>query len=224
MKSDPHIQRDIAAELQSVPQLKNCPIEVHVSHGAVSLSGLVGNYSAKLAAEQAAKKVAGVTGISPAQHISVLACFGDTDTDIAARASFMLRWDNRLANEKIKVTVINGHLTLHGEVECGIHGNTTEKIIENLVGLRSVTNLITIKPITACVQLQHKINIALERNALIDADNIAVTTNGGTISLRGTVRSFAEKEEAITVAYSIPGVITVQDHLHVVQPDYIYVE
>lgn len=45
-------------------------------------------------------------------------------------------------------------------------------------------------------------------------------TDGAQVSLTGTVRSIAEKEDAENAAWAAPGVITVENKLLVIEPEY----
>jgi osmotically-inducible protein OsmY len=78
-----------------------------------------------------------------------------------------------------------------------------------------VSNLITIQPSVTPAELKEKIEDALVRNAEIDADRITVEVQGGKAILKGTVRSWAEREAAERAAWSAPGITSVDNRIQV---------
>jgi osmotically-inducible protein OsmY len=89
--------------------------------------------------------------------------------------------------------------------------------VRKVKGVKGVTNVITVKPKVEPSELKRKIQDAFKRNAEVDADRITVEANGSVVTLKGTVRSWIEREEAERVAWSAPGVTKVEDRI-VVSP------
>ena len=88
--------------------------------------------------------------------------------------------------------------------------------IRNLTGVKGVTNLITLKkPLVNASDVKTTIESALRRAAELDADQVTITVNDDKVILRGSVRSFAERQEAERAAWSAPGVVAVQDELSI---------
>jgi len=138
-----------------------------------------------------------------------------TDADIAAAAVRALEWDSSVPADKIEVTVSKGWVTLRGEVEWQYQKEDAERIVRRLSGVKGVSNLITIKPSVTPAELKEKIEDALVRNAEIDADRITVEVQGGKAILKGTVRSWAEREAAERAAWSAPGITSVDNRIQV---------
>jgi osmotically-inducible protein OsmY len=225
MKSDIQIQKDVMEELRWEPFLDSAEIGVAVKNGVVTLSGEVDSYSKKLAAENAAKKVAGVKAIAEDIQITVYPRLTKTDREIADTVLNALKWNTAVQEEKVKIKVEDGHVKLEGEVEWEYQRASAKSTIDNLTGVRSVTNLITVKPKIKTTDIQQKINAAFHRSATIDANKITVEVDGSKVILRGTVRSFAEKRDAEIAAWSAPGVISVDSRiLSIEQPEFVFEE
>ena len=123
------------------------------------------------------------------------------------------QWEACVPTENIDVTVSKGWVTLTGEVEWHYQKEEAERVVRHLSGVRGITNLITVKSRLTPSELKKKIEEALIRNAKTDAERIRVEVEGSKVILKGTVRSWAEKQEAEEVAWSAPGVISVDNRI-----------
>lgn len=215
MKTDLEIQQDVMNELKWQPFLKSANIGVAVKNGIVTLSGNVDNYSQKIEAEKAAKKVTGVKAIAEDIQIGVSPALEKTDIDIAESVMNALKWHAAVPEDRIKVKVENGIVTLDGEVEWEYQRTSAKKAVNNLLGVRNLVNLITIKPRLTAFDVRAKINEALHRTATVDAERVSIEVDDRKIILRGKVRSFAEKEDVEDAAWCAPGVSKVESHLEV---------
>lgn len=215
MKTDLEIQQDVMNELKWQPFLKSANIGVAVKNGIVTLSGNVDNYSQKIEAEKAARKLTGVKAIAEDIQIGVSPALEKSDADIAASVMNALKWHAAVPEDRIKVKVENGIVTLDGEVEWEYQRASAKKAVNNLLGVRNVIDLITIKPRLTAFDVRTKINEALHRTATVDAERVSIEVDNRKIILRGKVRSFAEKEDVEDAAWCAPGVSRVESYLEV---------
>lgn len=212
-RTDEEIQQDVLAELRWDARVQPNEIGVVVKGGVVTLTGWVDSYLKKWAAEEAALRVRGVKAVANDIEVRLSESGQRTDADIAAAVVRALEADAFLSPEKVHVTVSKGWVTLEGEVEWQFEKEDAERVVRRLAGVKGVTNLITVKPRPMPAELRKKIEDALVRSAKTDAEHINVEVQGSKVVLRGTVRSWAEREEAERVAWSAPGVTTVEDQI-----------
>jgi len=212
-RTDQELQQDVLAELKWDAQIQPNEIGVSVRDGVVTLTGWVDSYLKKWSAEEAAHKVAGVKAV--ANDIEIKLATERTDPDIAEAAVHALEWDAFVPSDRVHVTVSKGWVTLKGEVEWQYQKEDAERVVRRLTGVKGVTNLITVKPRVTPSELKKKIENALVRNAEIDAHKITVEVQGSKAILKGTVRAWAEKEEAARVAWSAPGITSVENRITV---------
>jgi osmotically-inducible protein OsmY len=217
MKSDSEIERDVRDELKWDPDLDAENIAVSVKTGVVTLAGFVKSYSDRLEAEAAAKRVAGVLAVANDIEVRLPAIDQRPDPDIAKDAVAALKSELPISYDKMKVIVKDGWITLEGTAEWQYQKTTAENAVRKVKGVKGVTNVITVKPKVQPSELQRKILEAFKRNAEVDANRITVEASGSEVILKGTVRSWIEREEAERVAWSAPGVTKVEDRI-VVSP------
>lgn len=213
MKSDRDIERDVKEELEWNPDLDTSDIAVSVKDGVVTLAGFVKSYTDKYEAEAAAKRVSGVKGVANDLEVRLPSIDERPDPDIARDAVAALKSQLPISSENIKIVVKNGWVTLEGQVEWQYQKNTAESAVRRIKGVKGVSNMILLKPRVEPAEIKKKILDAFKRNAEIDANRIQVETNGSEVILKGTVRSWMEREEAERVAWSAPGITKVEDRI-----------
>lgn len=213
MKTDSQIQQDVLAELRWDPSIADAEIDVAVKSGVATLSGAMDSYAKKYAASRAAERVVGVKAIADELKVLLPGHLNRTDTELAHAVLNALNWDVEVPSDGISVRVDEGWVWIDGDVEWPFQKAAAERAIRYLTGVRGVTNGLHSEARVFAPEVRKRIEDALTRNAAVDAQGISVETSDGTVTLRGTVRSWTERADAERAAWAAPGVTRVNDQL-----------
>ncbi|HCN84285.1 MAG TPA: ornithine aminotransferase [Sphingobacteriaceae bacterium] len=213
MKSNQDLQKDVQDAIKWEPLLNAAEIGVIAQNGVVTLTGIVNSYAKKLEAEKAAKNVSGVKAVVEEITINYGSYGKKTDKDIADDVLAALKMNWEVPDEKVKIKVENGRVTLEGELKWNYQKEAAKKAIKYLVGITGITNNIQIKSEMIDAVEREDIECALERNWSIDDDDIQVKVSGNNVSLNGTVGSLYQKDEAERIVWNAPGVWSVDNEL-----------
>ncbi len=216
MKQDIQLQNDVVAELRWEPRLREDEIGVAVKDGVVTLSGNVPDYAQRRIAVKAVERVAGVRAVAQELIVKPVNVLRRSDTDIAHHVVNALAWDVEIPPEKIRVKVEDGWVTLEGEVDWQYQRNSAVRAVRYIMGVKGVSNLITLKVLASTYDVAQHIKAALHRSAEVDASKVHITATGGLVTLTGTVRSWPERADAERAAWSASGVTAVDDQLAVI--------
>ena len=218
MFDDGEIQQRVIDELEFDPTLNATRIGVSVRDGVVSLSGHVGSFAEKHAAERAARRVKGVRAVAQEIEVELASDKKTSDDEIAARAVKMLDWDIAVPKGDITITVAHGIVTLSGQVDWAFQRTEAEYDVRKLGGVRAVINDIRIRPQAKVEDVRARIRAAFERSAEIETTRISIDVVDGRVRLFGKVSSWIEREEAERAAWSVPGVVAVEDQIVIGRP------
>lgn len=216
MRTDAQLQKDVIDELRWDPSISEKEIGVATKGGVVTLTGIVPTYAEKYAAERDVERVTGVRAMADDLTVVYAGTAHRTDTDVAHAVATALLLDIQVPDTSVTASVTNGWVSLVGTVTWQYQRDAAARAIRYLAGVRGVTNNIGVKPVIASpTDVSQRIESALRRSAELDSKNVVVQASDGQVTLRGTVRSWAEREDAERAAWSAPGVRAVVDMLAV---------
>jgi osmotically-inducible protein OsmY len=216
MKTDSQLQQDVMDELQWEPRVDHANIGVAAKDGVITLSGFVGCYAEKIAAEKAARRVKGVRGLAEEIEVRLAGEAKTADPEIAKRIADMFEWTTLIPKHKIGIKVEHGWVSLTGMVDGYHQRKCAGDLVSRISGVRGVSNQIAIKAVPSPADVKDRIVAAFRRNADLDSSTITVAADGNKVRLGGKVHAWYERRIAERAAWSAPGVNQVEDNIIVV--------
>jgi osmotically-inducible protein OsmY len=213
MKTDKQLQQDVMEDLRWDPSIDASKVGVVVAKGVVTLTGSVPSYFQKQNTERIVKRVSGVRAVANDIDVQLPSSTVQTDSTIATAALNALKWSTSVPEENLTVSVSKGWVTLEGKVEWNYQKESAEKAVEELIGVKGVTNHISVSPHIKSREVKSEIKAALHRYAELESRNIDVEASDSAVTLRGQVRSWAERKEAENAAWMAPGVTQVKNEI-----------
>jgi osmotically-inducible protein OsmY len=213
MSFNDDLTADVNEELFWDPKVDNAAIAVSANDGQITLRGNVGSLREKREAQKATQRVYGVTSVDNQLHVQLMDDQNRADAELRGDVLQALMLDS-LVPATIDATATDGYVTLTGTATWQYERDEADYVAANVAGALDVFDEIQITPTTPKADdVQNSITKAFKRNAAFDANDLTITTNNGSVTINGTVHSWAEHDEALDAAWAAPGVTTVYDDM-----------
>jgi osmotically-inducible protein OsmY len=213
--SNDELRINVEDELLWEPKVDNQAIAVSTDDGVVTLRGTVGSLRERREATNAAKRVYGVKQLHNELQVRLLNDNRRDDADLRGAVLQALMLD-ALVPSTVDATVRDGLVTLTGTAAYQFERAEAEFVAGNILGVAWIDDDITLTtPSASTGDVKHSIKKALERDAKLDAEELSVESSNGTVTLAGTVSSWAEHDAAVNAAWAAPGVSMVDDLIFV---------
>lgn len=214
--TDTSLREAVVHQLDWDPAIDDVSIGVSAHNGIVALTGHVKTYSEKVAAERATLAVRGVRAVANDLHVRLVD--ERTDADIAADAAHALEF-RATVPLTVHATVDDAYITLKGSVVWPYQRIDAEKAVRHIRGVKGVINHIDVIPGGSTGDVRARIVAALHRSAEVDSGDMRIMVSNGVVMLRGSVKSWAQRQAAERAAASAPGIMRVDNHLTIVPPE-----
>jgi osmotically-inducible protein OsmY len=215
MPSDTDLVADVSDELFWDPKVDNTAIAVSADDGKVTLRGTVGSLREKLEAKKASERVFGVISVDNHLQVRLMNDAKRGDAELRGDVLQALMLDS-LVPKTVDAKVDDGFVTLTGSANWQYQRDEAEFVAANIAGALDVVDEIDLEhPTPDRGDVKESIKKAFKRNAALDAHDLHISTDNGSVKLEGTVSSWAEHDEAVDAAWAAPGVTSVRDDLTV---------
>lgn len=217
MKTDAQLKTDVIRELEWDPSINAAHVGVAAQDGVVTLTGHLETFAEKYAIERAVQRVEGVKAVAVELDVKLSPGHQRSDSEIAQAAETAFRWNVLIPAERIRVKVEKGWVTLSGEVDWEYQRSGAARAVRGLTGVVGLSNAITLKPVITPSDVSNRIRAAFERHAQREAKHVDIAVSGATVTLRGQVDSWAEREAAAGAVWAAPGIAQVINELRVMR-------
>jgi len=212
MSYDDDLVASVTDELFWDPKVDNLAIAVSAGDGVITLRGTVGSFREKREAKKAAQRVFGVISVDNQLQVRLMDGYRRADAELRGDVLQALTLDS-LIPETVDARVEDGFVTLTGSAERQYQRDEAEFVASNVLGVLDVYDEIDIVQMPDAEGVEDSIQQAFKRNATLDADDLRITTDKGTVTIKGSVSSWAQHDEAIDAAWAAPGVTSVHDRM-----------
>jgi osmotically-inducible protein OsmY len=189
-------------------------IRVQARQGVITLTGTVQTFRQKRLAQQDVQQIAGVKWIN--NLLQVKGVWRD-DEAIALDIRNALTSDYSLIKDRINFYVVDGVVTLKGNVTSNHEKSRTEKDIERIIGVKDIKDYIIVDwlPLYSDDDLKGRIfdrfTSSWETWQLVN--KIVINVKDGRATLTGTVDTWAQLKEAGSIAEQTDGIRSVDNQL-----------
>jgi len=215
IQSDFRLRKHIEDELRWEPSVNGAAVGVGVRDAIVTLSGNVENYAQKHTVAEIVSGIHGVRGMANELLVKLPTDSERSDEDIAHTIASMLTWNSLIPKDRVKVQVAQGWVTLEGRVDWHYQRAVAESSVRNLMGVRGIHNLITVKPVVPQRPAGPNLEEALQRSGHPEAGKVSARLSGPALRLSGKVPTLAAKMDVEYIAWKTPGVSRVENELEV---------
>lgn len=212
-KTDSDLQRDVLEELEWEPSIDHADIGVSVIDGVVTLGGYVKSYAEKIAAQRATMRVEGVKAVADEIKVRFASDRKTADHEIAKRILDIFTYDVLIPEDRIKIAVEHGWVSLTGDVDWKYQSDEAARAAGKVSGVTGVSNNIVITSKANVPDIRKRIEEAFKRQAGLDAASVTIATSGHKVTLGGKVKAFHERRLAEQAAWAAPGVTQVEDRI-----------
>ena len=207
------LMKNVTDELFWDPKVDSSSIAVATDGGTVTLRGTVGSFREKREAKKAAERVYGAVAVNNELKVRLMTDDARSDADLRGDVLQALTLD-ALVPATIDAAVNDGKVTLTGTAAFNFQRDEAMDVAGNIRGVVEVGDEIAVVgPPPVAGDVKDAISKAFERSAKLDANALTVETSNGTVTVKGTVKSWAEHDEAIDAAWAAPGVRDVHDRI-----------
>lgn len=213
MNADNTLQKLVLDALDYDPAIDRSRIGVLVRAGIVTVSGHVGSNEEKRKVEVIAGRVAGVRAVINDLLVELPGRAQTEDELIAERCLAHLSTDRSIPLDRIHISVTDGVVTIHGDVDHEPERGRVEAVLGKLEFLRGVVNELVVKAPIKAEFVRDKVRQALQPISAINAEKIDARTIGTHVVLRGAVNSWHERNVAEAAVWSVPGVSSIDNQI-----------